>query len=253
MPSTDTPTWWADVQQEREDFHGRGRRPAEDWLGEEIDFAPRRRIARGSTETATSSDDVALADVDHPLHGVDHPLHGVFVAAPDDTARRTTVPATGRTIELEVAGGASASRTIELHADVADLGVSRTIELQVDDARSPAAAPSDDMAEELRHLHAADDPFSVPPPAGRRTVQITGRPGEARATSQAQRHRPRTASDRVGHRPDRVALWAVLLGAILILLAATSSSSEAATPQAAPAPAVVHVAPATAAAPTLAL
>jgi hypothetical protein len=44
----------------------------------------------------------------------------------------------------------------------------------------------------------------------------------------AQRHRGRTTSDRVGPRPDRIALWAVALGAILILLAAMTSSSQAA-------------------------
>jgi hypothetical protein len=55
----------------------------------------------------------------------------------------------------------------------------------------------------------------------------------------AQRHRGRTASDRVGHRPDRIALWAVALGAILILLAAMTSSSQAAVPhRAAHAPAI---------------
>lgn len=253
MPSTDTPTWWADVQQEREDLPRRGRRPAEDWLGEDIDFVPRRRIARGTAESPTTHDAVELA-------GADHPLHGVFVAAPStavDRRRRAPAPSTGRTIEIELVSDGTGSRTIKLHADpVADaacLGVSRAIELELGADRTGGAAPSEAMVEELRHLHVADDPFSVPPPTGRRTVQITGRPGESPATSQAQRHRPRTASDRVGHRPDRVALWAVLLGAVLILLAATSSSSEAATPPV-PAPAaahVVHVA-APAAAPALA-
>jgi hypothetical protein len=33
----------------------------------------------------------------------------------------------------------------------------------------------------------------------------------------------------VGHRPDRIALWAVLLGVILIILAFSSSDSQAAT------------------------
>jgi hypothetical protein len=65
----------------------------------------------------------------------------------------------------------------------------------------------------------------------------------------AQRHRGRTTSDRVGHRPDRIALWAVALGAILILLAAMTSSSQAAVRHAkAAAPAAVaakvaHVTP----------
>jgi hypothetical protein len=177
MPSTDAPTWWADVQQEREDLAGPGRRPADDWLGEDIEFVPRRRISR---REATAGDDGRPA-------GAAHPLHGVFVPA---------------------------------HA--------------------AAATDDDGVAHELRHLRAADDPFATPPPppGARRTVQIKGRPSEFRGLSRAQRHRGRTASDRVGPRPDRIALWAVVLGAILIILAATSSSSQAAVAHRAAAPQV---------------
>lgn len=160
MPSTDAPNWWADVQQEREDLAGSGRRPADDWLGEDIDFIPRRRMSRAPVTTAV--DEPAEPRFTADRDGSAHPLHGVFV---------------------------------------------------------PTA-----------HLSAADDPFATPPPpvGTRRTVQIKGRPAEGRVSSTAQRHRGRTASDRVGARPDRIALWAVALGAILILLAAMTSSSQAA-------------------------
>jgi hypothetical protein len=170
MPSTDAPTWWADVQQEREDLAGPSHRSADDWLGEEIDFVPRRRLT--------------AASVDAPV-----------------------------------------------------------------ERRSSAATQADHDHHELVHLSAADDPFATPPPpaGSRRTIQIKGRPADALMSSMAQRHRGRTASDRVGHRPDRIALWAVALGAILILLAAMTSSSQAATVHhAAVAPAVsahvIHVA-----------
>jgi hypothetical protein len=200
MPSTDAPNWWADVQQEREDLTGRGgRRPADDWLGEDIDFVPRRRMTRASAgaPAATPLDD-RLATTDDADLGSDHALHGVFVPAAAST---------------------------------------RTIELLTDDVPSERPAPAAAVAHELAHLSAADDPFATPPPpAGvRRTVQIKGRPTEAgrlataSERSKAQRHRGRTTSDRVGHRPDRIALWAVALGAILILLAAMTSSSQAAT------------------------
>src|SRR3954467_11207743 len=43
MPPVAAPLWWEDVQQEREDFAGRSRRPVDEWLDEEVDFAPRRR------------------------------------------------------------------------------------------------------------------------------------------------------------------------------------------------------------------
>jgi hypothetical protein len=104
-----------------------------------------------------------------------------------------------------------------------------TIELETGRVIADDPEPADDrgVVHELRHLRAADDPFATPPPpAGvRRTVQIKGRPGEARALSSARRRRPRSASDRFGHHPDRIALWA-----ILILLAAASSASQAAVP-----------------------
>jgi hypothetical protein len=217
MSSTDAPNWWADVQQEREDLAGSGRRPADDWLGEDIDFLPRRRMGRA-----------AVADADEPRFsanrdGTAHPLHGVFVPTAPHAPVNEEVGASRRK-------GATAS--------------ARTVELTTSDDELVVATPAD-VAHELAHLSAADDPFATPPPpAGtRRTVQIKGRPAESRMPSMAQRHRGRTASDRIGARPDRIALWAVALGAILILLAAMTSSSQAAVaPHAATGPAahVVH-------------
>jgi hypothetical protein len=215
MSSTDAPNWWADVQQEREDLAGPDRRPADDWLGEDIDFVPRRRIGRAA---AIAVEEPTAPRFTADRDGAGHPLHGVFVP---------TAP----------------------HAPISDgVGASRTIELTTSDDELVIAAPAD-VAHELAHLSAADDPFATPPPpvGTRRTVQIKGRPTESRMPSMAQRHRGRTASDRVGARPDRIALWAVALGAILILLAAMTSSSQAATvDHAAGAPAasahVVHAA-----------
>jgi hypothetical protein len=233
MPSTDAPNWWADVQQERDDLAGPGRRPADDWLGEEIDFVPRRRLKRASA-AATVVDPSATAEPTAD-DGVAHPLHGVFVPTASHAPVRDAV-ATSRTIELT---------TDEEHVPRASrrgapvIASSRTIELTTDGG--PVIATAADMAHELAHLRAADDPFATPPPpAGtRRTIQIKGRPSESRMPSMAQRHRGRTASDRVGPRPDRIALWAVALGAILILLAAMTSSSQAAVAhRAATAPAV---------------
>jgi hypothetical protein len=204
MPSTDAPNWWADVQQEREDLAGPGRRPAEDWLGEDIDFVPRRRMSRRGDAPA-----VAPETLEHRVVE-DHRLHGVFVSASDTGAR---------------------SMTIELGGDTGR------------PAADVVVATPADVAHELRHLSAADDPFATPPPppGERRTVAIKGRPNEYRVRSLAQRHRGRTASDRIGHRPDRIALWAVVLGAILILVAATTSSSQAAVPHRVAAPQVHHV------------
>ncbi|MGI8802573.1 MAG: hypothetical protein ACR2KV_10435 [Solirubrobacteraceae bacterium] len=64
---------------------------------------------------------------------------------------------------------------------------------------------------------------------GRRTVTITGQGAEGYASrngtrpSAAQRHQRLQRHERAGFRPDRVAMWAVLLGVMLMLAAATSS------------------------------
>ncbi len=64
---------------------------------------------------------------------------------------------------------------------------------------------------------------------GRRTVTITGQGAEGYASrngtrpSAAQRHQRVKRHERAGFRPDRVAMWAVLLGVMMMLAAATSS------------------------------
>jgi hypothetical protein len=65
----------------------------------------------------------------------------------------------------------------------------------------------------------------------RKTVRITGGAGvhaeiaERRTLRELEGRRPRSAVERVGHRPDRIAMWVVLLGLFLVLIAATSSSA----------------------------
>jgi hypothetical protein len=77
-------------------------------------------------------------------------------------------------------------------------------------ARGPASRPYDDRAG-MGHGTAGV--------SGRRTVTIRGQ-----AARPVQRRRPtRSPYERAGSRPDRVAMWAVLLGVLLILVAATSS------------------------------
>ena len=68
-------------------------------------------------------------------------------------------------------------------------------------------------------------------PSRRRTVEITGRTVGAPTLPrlvQIDRRRPaRRAAERVGARPDRLALWAVVLGFFLIFVAVTSTSHAA--------------------------
>jgi hypothetical protein len=57
------------------------------------------------------------------------------------------------------------------------------------------------------------------PHPGRRTVQITGRPTPPRRRSARQ--------EQIVARPDRVALWAFLLGLFLILMAIATANAGA--------------------------
>src|SRR5579884_1760430 len=101
------------------------------------------------------------------------------------------------------------------------------------DARPrPVAAPPRPVA--VRPQPTPAPPRSAPAPsnaaavprggvAGRRTVTIQGR-GAERYYPAPSRRRPATrAYERPGFRPDRVAMWAVMLGFVLVLIAAASS------------------------------
>ena len=78
---------------------------------------------------------------------------------------------------------------------------------------------------------APEAPIALPAPSRRRTVEITGRTVGAPTLSglvQIDRRRPaRRPAERVGARPDRLALWAVVLGFFLIFVAVTSTSHAA--------------------------
>jgi hypothetical protein len=66
---------------------------------------------------------------------------------------------------------------------------------------------------------------------GRRTVEIRGRtvpaPMVPRMVEVDRRRPPRRAIDRVGGRPDRVAMWALLMGLLLILVAIGTADTPA--------------------------
>jgi hypothetical protein len=106
-------------------------------------------------------------------------------------------------------------------------------------ARDRSAAPPPRRVTEPRH-EASLSPAPLPPlrespapSAGRRTITITGH-GDDRRTGRAavaERSRPqRRPHERPGYRPDRIALYAVLLGVVLVLVAATSSHAATRRP-----------------------
>jgi hypothetical protein len=62
--------------------------------------------------------------------------------------------------------------------------------------------------------------------AGRRTVKIGGRPAEFHGQPAGARQRPpRAMHERLGPRPDRVAMWAFALGILLILIAIATANA----------------------------
>jgi hypothetical protein len=88
----------------------------------------------------------------------------------------------------------------------------RQVEVWLDE--SPALAPA--------------KPPKAAQPAERRTIEIRGQADRVHGVAPVpsagpQRIRGRRADERVGPRPDRIALWAVLLGLLLILVAVISS------------------------------
>ncbi|HWT91475.1 MAG TPA: hypothetical protein VN238_00625, partial [Solirubrobacteraceae bacterium] len=86
-----------------------------------------------------------------------------------------------------------------------------------------------------------DDPRLLPKGAhrienGRRTIEIRGQvdrvhgitaPAETGAATRSGRRPQRSAMERFERRPDRVAMWAFVLGLLLILIAAISDPGSA--------------------------
>jgi len=92
---------------------------------------------------------------------------------------------------------------------------------------TPAPAPKT-AAEKPTPEVWLDEPAAPEPKRERRTIEIRGQVdrihGVAPISSPGpQRIRGRRADERVGPRPDKVAMWAVLLGLLLILVAVISS------------------------------
>ena len=101
----------------------------------------------------------------------------------------------------------------------------------VDDGRRTIRIGKDeDVPSEIAAITADRDipADEAPAPTGeaipeRRTVKIGGRPEGSLEASRYQRDRarrpPRTAHERIGARPDRIAMWAFALGLLLIVIA----------------------------------
>jgi hypothetical protein len=90
------------------------------------------------------------------------------------------------------------------------------IDWSADDVTVDRGAPQYDGSGGAEHAPAGGVP-------GRRTVTIRGHVPDHRYVTPSSRRRPERRYERSGFRPDRAALWAVLLGVMLILAAVTSA------------------------------
>jgi hypothetical protein len=103
-------------------------------------------------------------------------------------------------------------------------------------AESRAGAPARSRVEAAIPEHPAQGVAARPSPSearpdgtgvpGRRTVKITGYGSQRNliyASREPRRRPPERPYERAGFKPDRVAMWAVLLGVLLVLVAAMSA------------------------------
>jgi hypothetical protein len=180
------------------------RRHVADWgVGEDVfDRLPSRRFTRrrGDGPDTREHRRAELAE-DRETDGAD--LHGPQWSDEPDayTARRGGEPSTRDRAPGARDADAPAPRTIVITGPVEDFP---------DAAFDPDPDPDPEPAPRLE-----SQPRVAA--AGRRTVVIGGHPD--RLAPVDRRRPPRTVSERVGPRPDRIVAYAVALGFLLILIA----------------------------------
>ena len=190
MPQPDR-AWWDDVQYLREPLERKREKEARRGLRLDARAAARAVAERHAGAPAADSDSI----------------HALDASVPSSSRRDTG--STRRRAPCRARGASSAPRPSGAAA-----------------SRAPTTGPRPTRAPE-----APEAPIPLPAPSRRRTVEITGRTVGAPTLPrlvQIDRRRPaRRAAERVGARPDRLALWAVVLGFFLIFVAVTSTSHAA--------------------------
>jgi hypothetical protein len=230
MPENEARAWWADVQHVRESIERR--RGAAVETTAPPDPASARRFTRAAAEPPVPR----LDELDWPDELPGAGTRRFERAAPPERADRSSGSSDDARISRR---HAAASEPARRRRPRAELDVGRPRSHRPDDGRpsarvdaaaiaTPAATgPASADATPPRASAAMDVDFErapAPAPAPRRTVQITGRTVPAPRLVEIERRRPgRRPAERVGPRPDRIALYAVLLGFFLILVAATSA------------------------------
>jgi len=174
---------------------GRRRRPVADWgVGEDVfEQMPRNRFSRAADAPARERR-FAREDGEPRLRAVEEGEPAAPEPGPDGELPRGGVDDGRRTIRI--------GKDEDVPSEIAAITADRDIN-------------TDDLAVPLPEKGAG-----VP---DRRTVKIGGHPEGSLEAARYQRDRSRrprrTAHERVGHRPDRIAMWAFALGMLLILIA----------------------------------
>ena len=204
MPHSEAQAWWADVQHVRESIERRRAGGAESSAPLDapdspapLDVPEERRFARDAADSLPLMDDL-------------------------DWTSSLPARSRGRFEHTDADDGRSRRRSSAERYDGDE-------PLDFDAERAALEAPRARRSRRAVDANGSAATATAPlaPPPARRTVQITGRTVSAPSLPrlvEVERRRPaRRPAERVGPRPDRVALWAVLLGFFLILVAATSS------------------------------
>jgi hypothetical protein len=203
MPHSEAQAWWADVQHVRESIERRRARGLDS--STPVDAATEARFSRRAAESLPPLEDLDWSP------GARGESTGRFDRASrpqgSNQQRGDHPQPRARRSGSERRRAETAGERIDVSAEAAALAAPTSPE---PDTTEPAMG-------------------ALSPPPARRTVTITGRGVTAPALPrlvEVERRRPaRRPAERVGPRPDRIALWAVLLGFFLILVAATSSNA----------------------------
>jgi hypothetical protein len=217
MPQPDR-AWWDDVQYLREPLERKREKEARRGLRLDARAAARAVAERHATGP------VAESEPDF-IHGMDS-IHELDAMPRTRRFQRSTSEADDvpRTRRFERSAP---------DADDDDAPRSRRFGRSAPERRGRSARPehASPAHADAPPAHAPEAPPPLRAPSRRRTVEITGRTVGAPSLPrlvQIDRRRPaRRPAERVGARPDRLALWAVVLGFFLIFVAVTSTSHAA--------------------------
>jgi hypothetical protein len=185
MPHNEARAWWADVADVRQNIE---RRRADEAPATQDDANPGDELAHVRARRANAARERAARSGGSGRFDREH-------AEPSYAPRRT-----GRF----------------------DRARERERDQELDIVPAPSPVPRAPAASTELPAGAPRRPLIAPVPE-RRTVQITGRPGERRLIEIQRRRAPRGPAERVHASPDRLAMWAVALAFFLILVAVLSS------------------------------